>query len=62
MGANFGVVTSFEYRAHPVGPDVFLAFVVHAGRDSHETLRFYREWAVTAPDEVSSFRDPLACA
>lgn len=30
-GGNFGVVTSFEYRAHPIGPDVFLAFVVHAG-------------------------------
>ncbi|MGH3787437.1 MAG: FAD-binding oxidoreductase [Pseudonocardiaceae bacterium] len=53
-GGNFGVVTSFEYRAHPVGPDVFLAFVVHAGRDAHEALRFYREWAATAPDEVSS--------
>jgi FAD/FMN-containing dehydrogenase len=54
-GGNFGIVTSFEYRTHPVGPDVFLAFVVHAGRDSHEALRFYREWAITAPDEVSSF-------
>jgi FAD/FMN-containing dehydrogenase len=54
-GGNFGVVTSFEYRAHPIGPDVFLAFVVHAGRDAHEALRFYREWAITAQDEVSSF-------
>ncbi|WP_214367653.1 FAD-binding oxidoreductase [Pseudonocardia sp. H11422] len=54
-GGNFGVVTSFEYRAHPVGPDVFLAFVVHAGTDAAEALRFYREWAGTAPDEVSSF-------
>jgi FAD/FMN-containing dehydrogenase len=54
-GGNFGIVTSFEYRAHPVGPDVFLTFVVHAGRDSHEALRFYRKWAITAPDEVSSF-------
>ncbi len=54
-GGNFGIVTSFEYRAHPVGPDVFLAFVVHAGRDAHEALRFYRQWAIAAPDEVSSF-------
>ncbi len=54
-GGNFGVVTSFEYRAHPVGPDVFLAFVVHAGADAREALGFYREWAIMAPDEVSSF-------
>jgi FAD/FMN-containing dehydrogenase len=54
-GGNFGVVTSFEYRAHPVGPEVYLAFVVHAGEDAHEALRYYREWAITAPDEVSSF-------
>ena len=31
-GGNFGVVTSFEFRAYPVGPDVFFAFVIHPGR------------------------------
>jgi FAD/FMN-containing dehydrogenase len=54
-GGNFGVVTSFEYRAHPVGPQVYLAFVIHAGSDAAAALRFYRDWAATAPDEVSSF-------
>jgi hypothetical protein len=28
---------------------------VHAGRNAHDALRFYREWAITAPDEVTSF-------
>jgi FAD/FMN-containing dehydrogenase len=54
-GGNFGVVTSFEYRAHPVGPQVYLAFVVHAGADAAAALRHYRDWAASAPDEVSSF-------
>ena len=54
-GGNFGVVTSFEYRAHPIGPQVYLAFVVHAGPDAAAALRYYRDWAVSAPDEVSSF-------
>ena len=54
-GGNFGVVTSLEYQAVPVGPDVFFAFVVHAGTDAREALTAYRSWAATAPEEVSSF-------
>jgi FAD/FMN-containing dehydrogenase len=54
-GGNFGVVTSFEFRAHPVGPEVFFVFVVHEGADARAALRFYREWAPAAPDEVSAF-------
>jgi FAD/FMN-containing dehydrogenase len=54
-GGNFGVVTSFEFQAHPVGPDVFLAVVFHAGADAVEGLRFYREWAPEAADEISAF-------
>ncbi len=54
-GGNFGVVTSFEFRAHPVGPDVFFAFVVHAGTDAAAAVRDYGQWAASAPDEISSF-------
>ena len=56
-GGNFGVVTSFEFRAHPVGPDVFLAFVIHpgTGTDAQAALQFYREWSQAASDEISSF-------
>ena len=54
-GGNFGVVTSLEYQAVPVGPDVYFAFVVHAGTDARDALTAYRSWAATAPEEVSSF-------
>jgi FAD/FMN-containing dehydrogenase len=53
-GGGFGIVTSFELRAHPVGPEVYFAVVMHAGADAVEALRFYREWAATAPDEISA--------
>jgi FAD/FMN-containing dehydrogenase len=55
VGGNFGVVTSFEYRLHPVGPEVMFCFVFHDGNRTEEALRFYREYAEAAPDEVSSF-------
>ena len=54
-GGNFGIVTSFEFQAYPVGPDVFVAFVIHPYENAKAVLQFYREWVVTAPDEVSSF-------
>jgi FAD/FMN-containing dehydrogenase len=53
-GGNYGVVTSFEFLAHPLGPDVHFAVVFHAASDVAEGLRFYREWADQAPDEISS--------
>ena len=52
-GANFGVVTSFEFQLHPVGPIVtggLIAYPVHAARD---VLRFFRDLAAQLPDEVS---------
>ncbi len=54
-GGNFGVVTSFEYRLHPVGPEVMFCLVFHDGDRLEEALRFYRRYAEGAPDEVSSF-------
>jgi FAD/FMN-containing dehydrogenase len=54
-GGNFGVVTTFEYQLHPVGPEVFLAFVFYPVSIAKEALRFYREWAANAPDEISAF-------
>jgi FAD/FMN-containing dehydrogenase len=53
-GGNFGVVTSFEYRLHPVGPIVLAGPIFHALDDAPEVLRFYREFAASAPDELTT--------
>jgi FAD/FMN-containing dehydrogenase len=53
-GGNFGIVTSFEYRLHPVGPIVLAGPVFHPLEDAHELLRFYREFAAAAPDELTT--------
>src|SRR5215217_9093288 len=52
-GGNFGVVTTFEYRLHPVGPEVMFAFVLYPGDRAKEVLRFGEEYVAQAPDEVS---------
>jgi FAD/FMN-containing dehydrogenase len=54
-GGGLGVVPSFEFRAHPVGPELAFVLAFHPWRDARAALRHYREWAATAPDEVSSF-------
>jgi FAD/FMN-containing dehydrogenase len=55
-GGNFGVVTSFEYRVHPVGPEVFVGFVFYRASRAREVLRSCERYLSEAPDDVS----PLA--
>ena len=50
-GGNFGVVTSFEYRLHPVGP-VLAGMVLHPMAQAREVMRFYRDFARSCPDEA----------
>jgi FAD/FMN-containing dehydrogenase len=56
-GGNFGIVTSFEYRLHPVGPVVLAGPVFHPLGDAPEVLRFYREFIAAAPDELTMIFD-----
>ncbi len=55
-GGNFGIVTAFEYRLHPVGPEVAFTFVFHNGEGERmkKAIQFYRDFSITAPDEISS--------
>jgi FAD/FMN-containing dehydrogenase len=54
-GGNFGIVTRFTFRLHPVGPEVFFAVVFHDGEGEAmaRVLRFFRDFCATAPDEVN---------
>src|SRR5215212_7107011 len=51
-GGNFGVVTSFEYRLHPVGPIVLGGMLLHSFSKAGEFLRFWRDYMEDAPDEL----------
>src|SRR5271154_6872078 len=53
-GGNFGIVTSFEYRLHPVGP-VLGGMLIYPMTKAKEVLRFYRDYARTCPDELTAF-------
>jgi FAD/FMN-containing dehydrogenase len=61
-GGNFGVVTSFEYRLHPLGPQVIAGGMLHAFSDAPEVFGFFSDFVATAPDELSvtasTFRAP----
>jgi FAD/FMN-containing dehydrogenase len=52
-GGNFGVVTSFEFRTHPVGPDVWLALVFYPVDAAQKVLRFFRKFNEESPDELN---------
>jgi FAD/FMN-containing dehydrogenase len=51
-GGNFGIVTSFEYRLHPVGPTVLAGVLLHPAARAAEFLRFYRDYIAGVPDEL----------
>ena len=53
-GGNFGVVTSFRFGLHPVGPVVMAGPVFWAAEDTAEVLRFYRDFVADAPDELGN--------
>jgi FAD/FMN-containing dehydrogenase len=53
-GGNFGVVTSFEYRLHPVGP-VLAGLLIHPLSVARDLLRSYRDFCRAAPDELTAY-------
>ena len=58
-GANLGIVTSFEYQLHPVGP-VLGGMVIYPLSEAREFLRFFHEFSSTAPDQLSTIGVLLA--
>jgi FAD/FMN-containing dehydrogenase len=58
-GGNFGVVTSFQYRLHDIGPLVTGGLVVHPYEAAREVLRFFRDFTSDVPDELTVFAGVL---
>jgi len=52
-GGNFGVVTRFEFRLHPVGPNVLSGLIVYSASEAKRVLQQYREFIAKAPDELT---------
>jgi FAD/FMN-containing dehydrogenase len=53
-GGNFGIVTSFEYQLHELGPDVMLVEAMYPLEEAPQVLRAYREFVANAPDAVTA--------
>jgi FAD/FMN-containing dehydrogenase len=51
-GGNFGVVTSFEFKLHAVGPQVTAGLIVHPFSNAKAVLHEYRRLVATAPDDL----------
>jgi FAD/FMN-containing dehydrogenase len=51
-GGNFGIVTAFHFRLHPIGPIMLGGMLMHPGARAAEAFRFWRDFMAGAPDEV----------
>ncbi len=52
-GGNFGIVTSFRFRLHPVGPQVLSGLIVHPFAEAGNVFRHYRDFVAKAPDQLT---------
>ena len=53
-GGNFGVVTSFEFKAHPVAK-VLGGLLLYPRQMAVEVIRHFRDFMATAPDELTAY-------
>jgi hypothetical protein len=53
-GGNFGVVTSLEYKLHPVST-IFAGPILYPLERSREALQLYADYMANAPDDVNAF-------
>jgi FAD/FMN-containing dehydrogenase len=53
-GGNFGVITEFEFRLNPLGPEVLAGPIFWPMSESPKIMRFYREWIHDVPDDLTT--------
>jgi FAD/FMN-containing dehydrogenase len=54
-GGNFGVVTSFRFRLHPLGPEVYLAAPIYPMEEAREIVARWRDFCEGVSEEASGF-------
>jgi FAD/FMN-containing dehydrogenase len=60
-GGNFGIVTSFEFRLHPV-TTVLAGKLLYPIQQARDMLLFYREFTAKAPDELTAYASLVTTA
>jgi FAD/FMN-containing dehydrogenase len=53
-GGNFGIVTEFEFRLNPVGPQVLAGAIFWPMSESPKLMRFYRDWIAESPNDLTT--------
>jgi len=53
-GGNFGIVTSFEFHLHEVGPTVMMCAIMYPIDIAEKVLSAWKEFIISSPDEISS--------
>ncbi len=56
-GGNFGVVVSFEFRLHPVAPEMMFCAPAYPEELANEILPRWRDYMAMAPDQVSGLAE-----
>src|SRR4029450_2631796 len=51
-GGNFGIVTSFQYRLHSLGPTVLAGLLAWPMTEAGDVLRYFRDFVAHLPDEL----------
>jgi FAD/FMN-containing dehydrogenase len=59
-GGNFGIVTRFEFDVHPLGPTIYGGPVFYPADAARDLLVAFRDWAPSAPDEVTGLMNLTA--
>ena len=52
-GGNFGVVTMFEFKLYPVGPEIIAGLLVFPFDQARQVLKKYCEFAISGPEEIN---------
>jgi FAD/FMN-containing dehydrogenase len=52
--SNFGVVTSYEFRLHPVGPMVLAGLLIHPIEEARDRIQAVRDYVESAPEELAT--------